>query len=222
MERKNKARAETGIYLLIVAAILVVANVISYSAYKRVDMTKNERFSLSKGSAHLVREGLKRELTIDVYVTRGLPKFDAFVQDLTDLMNEYERASNGKVKYAFIEPKTEDQRAAAKEAGLQEMTGVEGSETGQDQATITRGFFGIVFKYGSEKDTIPILSPDASQGLEFWITNKIREIHDRADDIHQKFGLLTGKDEMKISESNLIAAQGGRGGGPNMKGIMEQ
>ena len=27
-----------------------------------------------------VREGLKRDLQIDVYVTRGLPKFDAFVQ----------------------------------------------------------------------------------------------------------------------------------------------
>jgi hypothetical protein len=47
MERKSKARAETGIYLIIVAAILVVVNVISFSTYKRIDVTKNERFSLS-------------------------------------------------------------------------------------------------------------------------------------------------------------------------------
>ena len=32
MERKNKARAETGIYLVVVAAILVIANIISFRA----------------------------------------------------------------------------------------------------------------------------------------------------------------------------------------------
>jgi hypothetical protein len=222
MERKTKAATQTGLYLAIVAAILVVANVISYGAYKRFDMTKNERFTLSKGSARLVREGLKQDLQIDVYVTRGLPKQEAFIQDLTDMMNEYEQASGGKVHYTIIEPKTDEQRAAAKEAGLQEAAFGEGSETGQDQATITRGFMGISFKYGSEKEAIPILSPDQSQGLEFWITNKIREIRDRADDLNQKFGIITGKDEIKLSDPNLIAGQQGRGGGPNMKGIIEQ
>src|SRR4051794_9272151 len=222
MERKTKAATQTGIYLLIVAAILVIANVISFSAYKRVDMTKNERFSLSKGSARLVREGLSKELEVDVYVTRGLPKHEAFIQDLTDMMNEYERAGNGKFHYTLIEPKTDEERAKAKEAGLQEAAFGEGSKTGKDQALISKGFMGISFKYGSEKEAIPILSPDQSQGLEFWITNKIREIRDRADNKSQKFGVVTGKDEIKLSESNLVAAQGGRGGGPNMKGILEQ
>jgi ABC-type uncharacterized transport system involved in gliding motility auxiliary subunit len=221
MERKTKAATQTGIYLLIVAAILVIANIISYSTYKRLDLTKSERFTLSKGSARLVREGLKQDLTIDLYVTRGLPKYEAFIQDLTDLMNEYERAGAGKVRYTIIEPKTEEQRTAAKEAGLQEANFGDVSETGQDQTTIARGFMGIAFKYGSEKEAIPILSPEQSQGLEFWITNKIREIRDRADDLHQKFGVVTGKDEIKLGESNLIASQGGRPG-PSMKSIIEQ
>lgn len=221
MERKAKARAETGVYLLLVAAVLVVANLLSLGAYKRIDMTKAERFTLSKGSARLVSEGLKQQLQLDVYVTRGLPKHEAFIQDLTDLMGEYERASGGKVKYTLLEPKTEEERTAAKDAGLQESAFGDVSETGQDQATITRGFMGIAFKYGSEKDAIPILSPDQGQGLEFWITNKIREIRDKADNLSQKFGILTGKDELKLSESNLVAAQGGRPG-PNIRGIIEQ
>jgi ABC-type uncharacterized transport system involved in gliding motility auxiliary subunit len=221
MERKAKAATQTGVYLLLVAAILVVANVISYGAYKRWDTTKNERFTLSKGSARLVAEGLKQDLQVDVYVTRGLPKHEAFIQDLTDLLDEYERAGAGKVKYSVIEPKTDEQRAAAKEAGLQEAAFGEGSETGQDQMNISRGFMGIVFKYGSEKEAIPMLSPDNSLGLEFWITNKIREIRDRADNINQKFGIVTGKDEVKLGDQNLIAAAPGRPG-PTMRGIMEQ
>jgi len=139
MERKFKAATQTGVYLLLVAAILVVANIISYSAYKRLDMTKNERFTLSKGSARLVQEGLKQDLQVDLYVTRGLPKHEIFIQDLTDLLDEYERAGNGKFRYSIIEAKTDEQRTAAKEAGLQEAAFGEGSETGQDQATITRG-----------------------------------------------------------------------------------
>lgn len=222
MERKTKAATQTGIYLAIVAIILVVANVISFSVYKRADLTKNERFSLSKGSARLVREGLDKELTADVYVTRGLPKYDAFIQDLTDLMNEYERAGNGHFKYTVIEAKTDDERKAAKEAGLQEATFGENSKTGKDQALLSKGFMGISFKYGSEKEAIPVLSPEQAQGLEFWITNKIREIRDRSDNKSQKLGIITGKDEIKLSESNLVAAQGGRPGGPNMKGILEQ
>ncbi|WP_438019633.1 GldG family protein [Sorangium sp. So ce315] len=220
MERKAKAATQTGVYLAIVAAILVAANFISLSVYKRFDMTKNERFTLSKGSAHLVREGLKQDLQIDVYVTRGLPKHEAFIQDLTDLMNEYEQASNGKLRYAIIEAKTDEQRAAAKEAGLQEAAFGEGSETGQDQATITRGFMGIAFKYGSEKASIPMLSPDQAQGLEFWITNNIREIRDKADGIETKIGVVTGKDEIKLSDANLVASQGGRGG-PSMRALLE-
>jgi hypothetical protein len=222
MERKTKAATQTGIYLVVIAAILVVANVISYSAYKRVDMTKNERFSLSKGSAHLVHDGLDKELTAEVYVTRGLPKNDAFIQDLTDLLGEYERASNGHFKYSVNEPKTDDEKKAAKESGLQEVAFGDMSKTGKEQALISKGFMGISFKYGSEKEAIPVLSPDQTQGLEFWITNKIREIRDRADNKSQKIGVISGKDEMKLTESNLVAAQGGRGGGPNMKGILEQ
>jgi hypothetical protein len=222
VERKTKAATQTGVYLFIVAAILVGANILSYGAYKRFDVTKNERYSLSKGSARLVHDGLKQDLQIDVYVTHAGPKFEAFIQDLTDLLNEYERAGGGKVHYAIIEPKTDEQRATAKELGLQEAAFGEGSKTGKDEFKIAKGFMGMAFKYGSEKDVIPVMSPDQAQGLEFWITNKIREVRDRADDIHQKIGILTGKDEIKITDANLVAAQGGRGAGPNLKGIMQQ
>lgn len=221
MERKRKARAQTGAYLTLIAAILVVVNFISYAVYKRFDLTKNERFTLSKGSAHLVAS-LPKELQVDVYVMRGSPKHEAFVQDLIDLMNEYERAGGGKLHYTIVEPKTEEQRTSAREAGMQEVAFAEGSETSSDQAMVSKGFMGISFKYGSEKDQIPALSPEMSQGLEFWVTNKIREIRDKAEGTKLKIGVLSGKDEIKLSDACLVAAPPGRGGGPSMKALLEQ
>ena len=72
---------------------------------------------------------------------------------------------------------------------------------------------GLVFKYGSEKERHPAAcTPRSGEGLEFWITNKIREIRDKADDIKHRIGVITGKDELKLSDQNLVPKQGRQGG----------
>src|ERR1700744_3496528 len=60
------------------------------------------------------------------------------------------------------------------------------------------------------------------EGLEFWITNKIREIRDKADNIKHRVGVIGGKDEFKLTDANLVPKQGKGGGGPSMQGIIEQ
>jgi ABC-type uncharacterized transport system involved in gliding motility auxiliary subunit len=218
-EHRRKAAAQTGLYILVIAAIAVVANLLGAKAYKRWDATKNERYTLSAGSGRLIRS-LNSPVQVDAYVKTGLPQLDAFVKDLTDLLKEYERAGGGKFKFTIIEPNTDELRAQAKEAGLQETPFGEANQTGEDQASITQGYMGLVLKYGSEKAVIPQLMQ--ADGLEFWITNKIREIRDKAENIKHRIGVITGKDELKLTDTNLIAKQGKGGGSPSMQGILEQ
>jgi ABC-type uncharacterized transport system involved in gliding motility auxiliary subunit len=219
MERKQRASVFSGATLVVIAIAVVLVNVLAYAWNKRVDVTKNERFTLSQGSGRLVREGLKEQLTVTLYVTRGLPKTTLFVDDLIHLMNEYEAASGGKFHYVVVEPKTEEEKQKAKDAGLQELALGEGSDTG-DQTTIAQGFLGMVFEYGSEKEVIPVLSPENTTGLEFWVTNKIREIRDRAEDIYQKVGVIT-HEGIKLADTTLVPPQGGRPG-PSITGVLEQ
>jgi ABC-type uncharacterized transport system involved in gliding motility auxiliary subunit len=54
-EHRRKAAAQTGLYLAVITAIVVVVNVLSAGAYARIDVTKNERYTLSKGSGNLVQ-----------------------------------------------------------------------------------------------------------------------------------------------------------------------
>lgn len=218
--QKRKAAAQTGIYLAVVAAIVVVANLLSAGAYKRIDTTKTERFTLSQGSGRLVKS-LKEPVHIEAYVKTGLAQLDAFVRDLTDLLSEYERAGGGKFRYTVIEPDTDELKEKAREAGLQEQPFGEASATGDSQASITQGFMGLVFKYGGEKAVIPALHPARSMGLEFFITNKIREIRDKNDDIKHRIGVLTGKDELKLTDNNLVARQGQQGS-PTLEQIITQ
>ncbi len=220
-DQKRKAATQTGLYLIVIIAIAVVANLLSSKAYSRIDTTRNERYTLSKGSGRLLGS-LKTPLQVDAYVKTGLPQLDAFVRDLTDLLKEYEREGKGKFKFTIIEPNTDELREQAKEAGLQEQPFGEMSATGEDQASIAQGYLGLVLKYGSEKLVMPQLDYRQSEGLEFWITNKIREIRDKADDIKHRIGVVTNKDELKLTDGNLMPKQGRGGGAPTLKGILEQ
>ncbi|MGA3119145.1 MAG: GldG family protein [Polyangiaceae bacterium] len=207
MEKRKKTAVESGVLIAIVAAILVAVNALSaLGIYARKDVTKTEKFTLSKGSGALLRS-MKQDLSVDAYVTKGLPKLDAFVRDLRDLLQEYLNASGGKFHYTIIEPKDEDTKKKAKDAGLVEQPFGEATD---EKEAVTEGYMGLVLRYGEQQDVIKFLPPDRTDGLEFWITNKIREIRDKGDDIHHKIGVLTGHDEIKPSESNLAPSSMGK------------
>jgi ABC-type uncharacterized transport system involved in gliding motility auxiliary subunit len=220
MEKKTKAATESGVLILILAGILIAVNALgAFGVHKRFDTTKNEKFTLSKGSGNLLRS-LKQNMQIDAYVTKGLPKLDAFVRDLRDLLQEYKESSGGKFDYTIIEPKTDEEKKAAKDAGLVEQPFGEASDT-EEKAAVAQGFMGLVLKYGSEKDAIKFLPPEQNAGLEFWITNKVREIRDKADNIKHKIGVLSGHDELKLTDTNLVPSQGGQKG-PSFQTIITQ
>ena len=210
MERKTKAATESLVLVIIIGLILVAVNGLSaLGVSAKKDLTRNERFTLSKGSGNLIKS-MKQTLQVDAYVTKGLPKLDAFVRDLRDLLEEYKANSGGKFEYQLIEAKDDDQKKAAKDAGLVEQPFGEASETEEKSGAVTQGYMGLVIKYGAEKDAIKFLSPDQSTGLEFWITNKVREIRDKGDGIKHKIGVLSGHEEIKLSEANLVPAQAGK------------
>jgi len=218
MERKQKAATESLVLLVVIALICVAVNALgAFGLYKRADMTKVERYTLSQGSGRLLKS-MKQQMVVDAYVTRGLPKLDAFVRDLRDLLQEYKNAGGGKFDYNLIEVKDDEKKKEeAEKAGLKPMLLSESEN--DEKAGITQGYMGLVFKYGVEKDVIPVLQPDNNVGLEFWITNKVRELRDKGDGIKHKVGVLTGHDEMKLSEANLVPAQMGR---PSMQEVISR
>jgi ABC-type uncharacterized transport system involved in gliding motility auxiliary subunit len=210
MERRTKAATESGVLLLIIAAILVAVNALSaIGGYKRIDTTKAEKYTLSRGSANLVKSLKKDKIKVDAYVTKGLPKLDAFVRDLRDLLLEYQANSDGKFEFRIIEAKEEKDKETAKEAGLVAQSFADTNQD-EDKLEATKGYMGLVFNYGTERDAIKFLPPGQTDGLEFWITNKIREVRDKAEGIKHKIGVLQGHDEIKLTDANLAPPNAGR------------
>ena len=206
-QKRRLASRQTGVYLAIVGATLILGNVFFAGTQYRKDFTRGERYTLTTGSGRLIRN-LKAPVTAEVYVTRGMAKLDVYVDDLLSLLKEYEQAGAGKFRLVVIETDTEENKQRAQEAQLQPMALVNDASS---KTEIAQGYMGIVFKYGKETEVIPRLNPASADGLEFVFTNKLRELRDRADDIHHKIGLISGKGEIKLSDEYLVPKKFGEG-----------
>jgi ABC-type uncharacterized transport system len=215
-----RSGGRSSLWLAVGLAALVIAGGAFglYLWWKRGPAETPAEAACKRGAQELLTS-LGEPVRVTFYVSRGgLPKVDAFADGVDRIMRDYQDRSGGKLVYSTIAVTTEAHREAARDAGLQEAALGDVNDGGS--ALLMRGFIGITFHYRGEKEAIPMLSPDQTQGLPFWITNKIRELRDRADHRMHAFALITGKDEIKISDPNLIAA--GAGPGPNLRGILEQ
>ena len=191
---------------------------VSNHAAARPDSEPAPRYALAAGSTRLLGT-LRTTLVIDAYVTKGWPEVDGFVADLTDLLRAYARGSRGKLEFRLIVVDTPGQRELASQAGLQEQ--VFSSGEAEPRSATSQGFMGLVFKYRDEKTVIPQLLLE-SQGLEFWVTNKIREIRDRADGVSRRIGVVSGKGELRLSDAYLAPRKSSGAAGPTLQGIMGQ
>src|ERR1700719_58741 len=106
--RQTKYAAYAATYILVVIAVVVVANVLAERYNKSYDATANKRYSLSEQSAKIVK-GLKQDATITYF--NQSTRF----RDGKDLLEEYKNLSP-KVKVEYVDPDKDPQRA--REAGV--------------------------------------------------------------------------------------------------------
>src|SRR6202021_1880687 len=115
--RQTKYAAYATIYILVVIAVVVVANILAGRYDKSFDATSNKRYSLSDQTAKIVK-GLKQDATITYFdqSTR--------FRDGKDLLGEYANLSP-RVQVEYIDPDKNPQ--AAREAGIRDF----GTPTGR-------------------------------------------------------------------------------------------
>src|SRR5258707_4877209 len=106
--RQTKYAAYATIYILVVIAAVVAANMVADRYNKSFDATSNKRYSLSDQTAKIVK-GLKQDATITYF--NQSTRF----RDGRDLLDEYSNLSP-KVHVKFVDPEKEPQ--VAREAGI--------------------------------------------------------------------------------------------------------
>jgi ABC-type uncharacterized transport system involved in gliding motility auxiliary subunit len=109
--RQTKYAAYATIYILVVIAVVVVANILADRYNKSFDATSNKRYSLSNQTAKIVK-GLKQDATITYFDQ------SARFRDGKDLLDQYANLSP-KVRVEYVDPDKNPQ--FAREAGIRSL-----------------------------------------------------------------------------------------------------
>lgn len=172
MGNRGTLRAQSTVFLLVLAGILVLANVLSVELSGRIDLTRDGVFSLSSASKNLMK-GLDDKLVVKAYFTKNLPgRFASLERHVRDLLSEYRAHSGGRLHVSFIDPGDDpDEEEVARSLGIQKMPN---PDIEKDRATIKEGYRGLAFTYGHRTETIPAV--DSPVGLEYLITTQIKQL----------------------------------------------
>jgi gliding-associated putative ABC transporter substrate-binding component GldG len=181
------------ISIVLVAAIIIIVNLIFQGLVLRLDFSENKQYTLSKATKEILK-GLPETVTIKAYYSVDLPpELMKGKNDFKDLLVEYNRRSRGMVVYTFVNPnENEEIEQEALQAGVQPQTVPTNLK---DQIKIQKIFTGAVITMGERKEVIPVVQPGVS--LEYNISKAIKKlsVSDKAS-----VGLLQGHGEPSIQE----------------------
>lgn len=154
--KKLSARANAWLGAVTLLIILTAIGFISEQfLHRRLDLTRNQEFTLSRAALNTL-DSLQDRVTIRAVISKDLPSQFVLVRTrVTDLLQEFQARSNGKLNVVYEDPgDNEQKRQQAAMLGIQEVQLQEQSSEGMQ---IKKGFFGLALVYGDKKEVIPIL-----------------------------------------------------------------
>lgn len=103
MKRKD-LKKQTIIKTALIIGIIVLLNVLGMRFFTRVDLTKNQTYTLSQVSKDLVGN-LQDNLVIKAYFSDNLPApYNNLRRQVRDILDDYRTYSNGYLNYEFYNP----------------------------------------------------------------------------------------------------------------------
>jgi len=159
-------------YLLIIAGIIVLVNILSDNYFLRLDLTEDNRYTLSKASKNLLRN-LEEPVTVTAYFSKDVPaQMSKTKRDFKELLVEYHNISKGNVVYEFLNPgASEEEEQKAMTAGIQPVIA---TIREKNEAKQQKVYLGAVVSMGEESEIIPFMQPGAA--MEYALSSAIKKI----------------------------------------------
>lgn len=121
MKQNNTLKNKILTRFALVVGILLLLNIVSTRLHKRLDVTAEQRFSLSEPTKKMLKE-LKEDVVIEVYLKGSLPAgFERLREGTLDVLQEFKEYGGSKIKFSFINP-IEGKNDAEKQAIYQTLS----------------------------------------------------------------------------------------------------
>lgn len=158
-------------YILVVAGILILLNMLANRFFFRIDFTEDKRYTLSQATKDLLDE-LDEPVTITAYFSEGLPpNIDNTRIDFKNMLSEYESRSHGNIVYEFINPNKDPM--IEQEAVQNGISPVVINVREKDQSVQKKAYLGAILKYAEKTELIPFIQPGAA--MEYTLSSAIKK-----------------------------------------------
>lgn len=160
--------------LLIGVVLFLAINILGNVAFKalRIDLTENQLYTLSEGSKNIL-QNLDESITLRFYLSQklatNLPSLNTYTIRVRELLEEYQRLSNGKLQLEVIDPEPFSE-AEDRAVGY----GLQGVPLDDSNTTF---YFGLVGTNSvNDQETITFFQPNREEFLEYDVTKLIYQL----------------------------------------------
>ncbi len=159
-------------YILLVAGILILINILSNRFFFRIDLTEDNRYTLSDATKNIL-SGLEDPVTVTAYFSEGLPpNIDKTRVDFKEMLSEYATRSRGKILFEFINPNKDPQiEQEAQQSGISPVV-INVRE--KDQSVQKKAYLGAILKYGEKTEIIPFIQPGTA--MEYSLSSSLKKL----------------------------------------------
>jgi gliding-associated putative ABC transporter substrate-binding component GldG len=159
-------------YILVVAGILILLNILANRFFFRIDFTEDKRYTLSDATKNILNE-LNDPVTITAYFSEGLPpNIDKTRIDFKEMLSEYSTRSRGKILYEFINPNKDPK--VEQEAQQSGISPVVINVREKDQSVQKKAYLGAILKYGEKTEIIPFIQPGTA--MEYSLSSSLKKL----------------------------------------------
>jgi ABC-type uncharacterized transport system involved in gliding motility auxiliary subunit len=172
VKKFNLERFEKSAIIMFVLGIFVVFNFLLSFVSLRLDYSYGQNHTLSQSTKKIVSK-LDDVINIKLYISSDLPLgLTSLRTDVIDLINEYQKASGGRIVYKVIDPKkNQEALSEVSSAGIPEL---QYSQIEKDKYAVATAYFGATMSYGGKTEVIPQLS--GLETLEYDLTSRIYKL----------------------------------------------
>jgi len=182
--------------LALIFAILVIVNFISVRLFFRLDLTKNNVYTLSDASKKLVGS-LDDRLTVKAYFTEDLPApYNNNRRSVLDMLNEYRAYAGGNLHFEFFSPEGEKGEKEAQEEGIPP---VQVQVVNNDKLEVKKAYLGLALMFEDKKEVLPVVQNLGS--LEYDLSSAIKRLTIKSK---TKIGYTTGHQELDFSSLKAV------------------
>ncbi|MBO6515255.1 MAG: gliding motility-associated ABC transporter substrate-binding protein GldG [Bacteroidia bacterium] len=177
LAKKSSEKGKSLWQFVILVAVIVLLNIGADIVYKRFDLTREKRYTLSQATKELVGK-LDETVYVQVFLDGEFPQEYRRLKNATrDMLNEFQHISKGKIEYRFDDLLT-DKPLKEKKDILTQLTGkglqVTQPEIGQDEATSERYIIpAALVSYKGKEYPLNLLKRELGQSLDNDINGSI-------------------------------------------------